>query len=1023
MSEQPSLYLLSQAMELRTTLSAQEKALSIDSTERSWLGYLFLANHDAREETGNPMYVDKLFIVTQGATTADLAGSFLVSGAVGHAVFLCTPAFGLERFASRELALAKLDERLGIPTQRDELLRFVPLRIRNAIPYEPPPTLLTRLIQGVVLSDRRQAVDAYLDTTLKHLQDELLELPSLKTVINQLLDSTLGKRFPRANLKALTVISREAPGEAGTPGTASSRTLSETLLEQYIRGQWPSGQTHEFISPGYTAQPPDNAVWENTLATLARQLPSHLQSRLRAFWDLPLDIGKPRRQLFVDALGTRFRAELLHQEQDLNEIDPQDYPMLCALYPLDSARLGAATLYTVTLQTRDSAFTLANAFVAGRDRTPSAEHFLYGAERLQAFDNRERLLEALRTRLRDPAQNPAWLHGLSLRERAALMTADITEVSLTASEPSIFTTLFKRILDKLLDNVAYVLERYRHSGGALALPTAFESALDIRALIAPRLVTLAQGTRWSARLDLSPSERPAVPPLLKTLRPTLDTATHQLATLEQLKRQILAGLKQRPSLKAFIQSQLSSELNRAQLHNLSADNLYINHYAAALPQVGDPDQPPSASQSVVDHVLERLRQSAGELAGVTVGVFSKSAEGLWSRVANLDLDQLNRLVTALLPDFLGHYLRRQRSIYGGLSSALNQAIRSGLRGEVQLKQMRGALRASDLDLLEHLLDSHRRDTRPGLNGFIPDAFALTYKRDTAAAPVRLHNCFLLTAHGGLDQQHAGKALLWTPAQGAEPFDSLHGAEAELQRRLHDPVERLSLLENTTQEERPRHLPLVPRQRNHPQTYPSLGFELIHNGLQGYLFNSLIDQALADLSHATTSKYSGEHLHQHLQSCLESQTTVPMLEQAIRAARDTATHLALPPWLGATSDRGQFALAALLDRYRREAATTDDYLQGIPTLRETASVKLKSLLSRDYPDQALDPRRITVWLTPRDAALPLSEPLTDFALRHFDDISSRAISLDLAAGSLPDSLTGERARSLVKEAAIGSHYAA
>lgn len=134
MSDQPTLYLLSQAAELRTALSAQEQALSIDTAERRWLSNLYLANQDAREALTEPMYVDKLLIVAQGATTADLAGSFLIGGSVGHAVFLSTPTFGLERFGSRELALAKVRERLGIEAQRDELLRFVPLRIRNAIP-------------------------------------------------------------------------------------------------------------------------------------------------------------------------------------------------------------------------------------------------------------------------------------------------------------------------------------------------------------------------------------------------------------------------------------------------------------------------------------------------------------------------------------------------------------------------------------------------------------------------------------------------------------------------------------------------------------------------------------------------------------------------------------------------------------------------------------------------------------------------------------------------------------------------
>lgn len=120
-----------------------------------------------------------------------------------------------------------------------------------------------------------------------------------------------------------------------------------------------------------------------------------------------------------------------------------------------------------------------------------------------------------------PRKKPGLAAGPVLRERAGLRNTTIIDISLVAGELSIFDTLFKNIIAKLLDNVSYVLERYRHSDGALVLPAAFESALDIRGLIAPRLAALAKGTRWSHRLDLSPSEKPASPTLTRTLRPTL----------------------------------------------------------------------------------------------------------------------------------------------------------------------------------------------------------------------------------------------------------------------------------------------------------------------------------------------------------------------------------------------------------------------------------------------------------------------------------------------------------------------
>lgn len=1022
MTQSTPLYYLSQALELRDTLSAVERTLQIDSTERSWLSNLFLASQSAREALDTPMFVDKLFIVAASASTADLAGTFLIRGPARHPVYLCSPGFGLERFESSQQALEHVRARLRITAHRDELLRFVPLKIRNTLGVEPPPGLVTRPIQGVVLSDRRQSVQAYLDSTLNDLRDELLQLPSLTVLLKQLLENTLGARFPQVRLQALRVISHDT--STGLPlRQVSIQTLGETLLEHYNRGGWPSGQSREFIAPDYSAQPAEITLWESTLATLANQLQAHLQNRLKAFWDTPLSSGEPRRQLFIDALGSRFRAELLKQELDWNAIAADDYQWLCGLYPLDRSRLESVTLHTLSVQVANESFSLGNAFVVRHDRSGYADHFLYGGEWLQTFESEQALLDSVKTQLEVPSREHDLRLGLSLRERGELNNTGIDRVTLTASEASIFEALFNLGIAKQLDNVRYVLERYRRSNAALALSSAFESALDIRDLLSPRLAEMAPLARWSHRLDLTASEKPGAPGLTNTLKPSLETARHQLATLERLGTQLSTGFKQRPTLSEFIRGELSSALQGAQVGNLSPDNLYINHYAAALPRFGISNLEPVTSQSVVAHVLERLGGHSGALASVSSsGLFSKDAGGLWARVPNLDIDQLNVIVERLLPDFLGHYLRRHRSIYGSFSTSLNEAITSGLRREAQLKEVRGALGVDDLALLDNLLDGHPRAERQGLRGFIPDAFELTYQRDSTTAPSKLHNCFLLTARGGLNSEHCGATLLWTPAQGAEPFETFHDAEVELQRRLHHPVERLSLLENLANDQRPAHPPITPAPRGNHRVYPSLGFKLIHSSLLSNRFNSLTDKALADLNHAATSGYTGKQFQQNLQSCLDSHSTVPMLERAIQAAQNTATHLALPSWLGSVSDSRQFALAALLDRYRQAAATTDDYHLGIPQLRDTARTKLRSLLSRDFPDQRLDPDQIRVWLTPSDSALPVHEALTDFALRHFDDIGQRSIEVSLVLGTLPAALTGDRIKALVQEAAIGNHYA-
>ncbi|MEF9671981.1 hypothetical protein QNM99_04300 [Pseudomonas sp. PCH446] len=140
-----------------------------------------------------------------------------------------------------------------------------------------------------------------------------------------------------------------------------------------------AGQSREFIAPGYTCSAADTSVWENTLASLSGQLYSHLESALRAFWNQPLDNGQPRRDLFIDTLGTRFRAELLQQEQDWNSLSPEDFYPLCGFYPLDASRLHELTPYTLDVKTDELSCAPANAFVVRSERRQHPVFFFYGA--------------------------------------------------------------------------------------------------------------------------------------------------------------------------------------------------------------------------------------------------------------------------------------------------------------------------------------------------------------------------------------------------------------------------------------------------------------------------------------------------------------------------------------------------------------------------------------------------------------------------------------------------------------------
>src|SRR5690606_27127477 len=95
----------------------------------------------------------------------------------------------------------------------------------------------------------------------------------------------------------------------------------------------------------------------------------------------------------------------------------------------------------------------------------------------------------------------------------------------------------------------------------------------------------------------------------------------------------------------------------------------------------------------------------------------------------------------------------------------------GLRSEAELRLLGKTLTHRSNAILDAVLrtDSLARLTRHGINGFLPDAYALALHKGTSDALLPLANLFVLTERGGLDPKNSGQAILWTPRRGHEVF--------------------------------------------------------------------------------------------------------------------------------------------------------------------------------------------------------------------------------------------------------------
>lgn len=353
----------------------------------------------------------------------------------------------------------------------------------------------------------------------------------------------------------------------------------------------------------------------------------------------------------------------------------------------------------------------------------------------------------------------------------------------------------------------------------------------------------------------------------------------------------------------------------------------------------------------------------------------------------------------------------QRAWLEGLRAKWVDALSVGVRGEARMRRLQGSLSATDQAIVDTVLagaDRSRRERR-ALNGFRPDAYALTLLAAHKQQRLPLAGCFLLTERGGLDDQHSGRAILWTPAMGLEPFDSIVQARQVLDRRLADSVKRQCLLEN-----------LTPGQWQAHKNYSLGPFGLIEEDVLQNRIQSAIDHCMA---HADALRKNIKDAQKQT-AALKRLTRAAGFTNLPRAAGLSAAiyqQQTLPAWLGMAPIHEQKLHLELLEQWHNSVSDDKDYLDGVPTLKAYVQQRLKTLLNARFPGQDLDPGLIEI--TPNLALAGPALSLTDFALNHINVAQGTGFKI---ASKTPNVLPKELDQSAVKQLLlslnIGSTYA-
>ncbi|MGE8149958.1 dermonecrotic toxin domain-containing protein [Pseudomonas vancouverensis] len=328
-----------------------------------------------------------------------------------------------------------------------------------------------------------------------------------------------------------------------------------------------------------------------------------------------------------------------------------------------------------------------------------------------------------------------------------------------------------------------------------------------------------------------------------------------------------------------------------------------------------------------------------------------------------------------------------------------------LRSELKLRAVTRSLGEAEQTLIKTILDTPVRLQRAAFNGFLPDVFSLALKASGTTNALKLASCFVVTERGGLDLLHSGKAILWTPAFGYEVFNALSPLLTELNQRIKDPVQRLTLLENLGRSERlpGRSYTLAPLQR--------IDGHFIDEVQKNHI---LLDRI--SVTRALASKIAPVPLA-NLLKLVALRLPLTGLSRATDIALAMTTQQKLPAWLAKTSIKELNLHKELLEQYLDHVKDDQDYLSGIDALARTAHQALTQQLKTDALD--VDPDQVSIQVSAGPTSAASSQTLTDFALSHLDGLDQLHFNLvSLNTSAIPNKMDASYIKGLVRNLKLG-----
>jgi hypothetical protein len=989
MSTLPSYH--PQALQQRLITQIANALKAKDLTPQQHLSLLKLASaqpgHGLRAgrlvESANPMACSDAILIT-GATTT---------------VYLSTGLYGLERFDSRHAVTEELKKRETLNNPAN--LEFVLLE-------EP----LFKAQSQALLEQRHEA--------LQQLAKRLQRLPSLDDALNSMFLQKLGLLEEAALDGAATLYLHITLEQKVT----RALTLAEALREHFCGVPLPAGHVRTWLNPqgqpftAEAAQP-----YERALVSPSDDLRDTFKTLLSRYWADPAQCPNAAQTLahgFELQVQRQYHAGYLTTEQVqwlrtvLHSTDHPGAPRMSRLRIVDPIQGALEIAGLCVLQ--DSA---------------EAYPYLYSpTSGLHAYNE----LATLKDHLLNEADRMTLASGLSREDRVTLLSMDAPKITLKPVKAPLLGERAASIVALQARQLEQALAQARR--WQASAPLAVDEALDIRALLDPRLLNLPGAGRWpDARADLSD----AVPD------PSLGLAHDQWnQRIKALAQRRESFSQHQPQLAGCAREVLDGWLAIMTWPCLAADTLMLRWTEA--------NRPTEGGAEVADAPANRTAALGELLLGRVTGHTPFSASDQQARLfvadgqtrpraeRQLPADMVDALLGHAASGLQWHYLdalqqylerpQRQGREQQRPGQVLHQLLEQALRIEIAVKRTLFAAHAGALDGLQHALDLPIAILR-GQHGVQVHGLMLGLRDDEPGAEMAAS--FIVHA----TDAPQGPIVMWSPLSGLKRFASLAQLREVMAFDMTLPAGRTPWLNMLAA---PARLRLRTAWARNPALTPLLTTQRVTGDVVEHQLRSRQAWIRGNAQQAWQLAVDGGFEPELFAASLAHSLIADDIDMDLRALEDALDTLELlkrlPLW---ARNASVSELQGYVDRLRYCTETLQsrhNYLFDIPDLHTFTADQLKHAMqvkgvSVPEPSEVRVTLREYVTDLPHPGDLPNMHAaatktrtlsLVDCALRHYDIKESLQERTFLADGRpAPAWLTGSYVTRLIYQQDLGGAY--